>query len=105
MAEIKSKLDVDALRSRSVTTPYPHIKIISELNFCVPAVVSALEDGECPLLGTLNGTTKIIKNISKSALNIHKLIRVTDIAIALSPDDIREIKSIEDYMEVALIWT
>lgn len=103
MEGVKSKLDVDALRSNTISMPYPHIKI-TDLNKCVPVVVSALDEGELPLVGTLNGVTKIVKKISNSALNIQKLIRVTDIEVAISSTDSREINTILDYMEVSLEW-
>lgn len=103
MGEVKSHLDPSALRSRSTTMPYPHIKI-EDLNKCVPLVISALEEGDVPLLGTLKGNTKIVKHISKSALNFSKLLRVTSLSIVLNEAESSEVTSILDYMEVAQKW-
>jgi hypothetical protein len=103
MEEVKSKLNLEELRVRSTSIPYPHIKI-GDLNKCVPLVITALEEGDIPLLGTLKGTTKIVKHISKSALNVSKLLRVTSISIAFSETDSSEVTSILDYMEVAQRW-
>lgn len=103
MGEVKSKIDIDALRSRSTSIPYPHIRI-DDLNKCVPLVVTALEEGDTPLLGTLKGTTKIVKHVSKSALNFSRLLRVTSLSIVFSETESYEITSILDYMEVAQKW-
>lgn len=103
MAEVKSHLDPDALRSRSTSMPYPHIRI-DDLNKCVPLVITALEEGNIPLLGTLKGTTKIVKNISKSALNFSKLLRVTSLSIVFSETESSEVTNILDYMEAAQKW-
>lgn len=104
MDGVKSSLDVDALRSRTVSMPYPHFKI-ADLNKCVPIVVSALEEGDIPLLGTLNGNTKIVKRISNSAININKLLRVTALDFCRKEGDCVRISSILDYMEVSDYWT
>lgn len=104
MGEVKSKLDVQSLRSRSTSMPYPHVRI-EDLNKCVPVVINALEEGDIPLLGTLKGTTKIVKSISKSALNFSMLLRVTSLSIIFTETDESEITSIMDYMEVANKWT
>lgn len=104
MGEVKTYLDVDSLRSRATSIPYPHINIV-DLNKCVPVVVSALEEGDIPLLGTFKGTTKIVKSISNSALNIYKLIRVTEIEVVFNEEDVCPVSSVLDYMEVAQRWT
>lgn len=103
MTEVKKQLDVDALRSRAVTMPYPHISIV-DLNKCVPLVISTLEEGDVPLLGTLNGVTKIVKKISKSSMNINKLIRVTELELAITEDDVNKVTDLLSYMEVAPRW-
>lgn len=104
MEGVKSYVDPEELRSKTVSTPYPHIKI-KDLNRCVPLVVNALEEGDTPLLGTFKGTTKIIKSISNSAINISKLLRVTELDVVFSEDDSCEVSCVLDYMEVALRWT
>lgn len=103
MLEVKNQLDVESLRSRSTTIPYPHIKI-EDLNKWVPVVVSSLEKGDVPLLGTFKGVTKIVSYVSKSAVNFSKLLRVTSLSIALSETESTEITSVLDYMEVAQKW-
>lgn len=103
MEEIRSKLDVDALRSRKTSMPYPHVKL-TELNRCIPVVISSLEKGDVPVLGTLNGVTKIVANMSKSALNINKLIKVSNISLVLSDYEEYLITNIVEYMEVANKW-
>ena len=103
MDGIKNKIDVDALRSRTIDRPYPNFHI-SKLNNTVPIVISSLEEGDVPLLGTLNGTTKILKRISNSAININRLLRVTEVEYHKDANNFRNMKSIEDYMEVALEW-
>ena len=101
--EIKSSIDVDKLRSRSVEMPYPHLTI-TDLNNCVPIVVSALEEGDLPLIGTHKGQTKIIKLISASALNINKLLKVTSLSYSKDKENSCDIKSVIDYMEVCSKW-
>lgn len=101
--EVKSSLDPDALRSRTTKMPYPNIHI-KDLNKCVPIVVNSLEEGSLPLLGTLNGVTKIIKKISESSYNINKLLRVTSLEVNINEGYSRNIETISDYMEVAMEW-
>lgn len=103
MNEIKSTLDVDALRSRKTTTPYPHVKI-TDLNKCVPIVITALEEGDIPVLATLNGVTKVVKSISLSAFNFQKLLRVTSIEYCKSRTEVKRIKTIKDYIDVVSLW-
>lgn len=100
---IKTHIDVDKLRSRSTSIPYPHIRI-DELSNCIPLVVSILNDGDIPLLATLKGTTKIIKRISKSALTISKLLRVSSVTVYLSVKENYRVTDIVEYMEVLARW-
>lgn len=100
---IRSELDADKLRSREVEVSYPHIKI-NDFNKCIPLMISCLDDGNIPVLASLNGVTKIIKNMSNSAINFSKLLRVTDVTLYVSNNDSFVIKSIFDYMEVADKW-
>lgn len=92
-------IDVDRLRDRPISTPFPHL-VINDLNTCIPIVVSALESGNLPLVGTLNGKTKIVKRISESAYNALKLLQVTKLTWVASEADRVPINNIEDYLGV-----
>lgn len=103
MEEIVNHVDLGKIGATEVSTPYPHIKIL-DLNKWSAIVIKSLEEGDVPLVGTLKGVTKIVKRISKSAINIDKLIRVTSIQIAFSKEESVPIESTKDYLEEALKW-
>ncbi len=103
MEGIVNKFDPDIIRNRNTTKPYPNI-IINDLNRCIPIVVSCLIEGDIPLLGTLNGTTKIIKKIDRSALNIEKLLRISSITVYLTEKEYYNVSNVKEYMEVCFKW-
>lgn len=103
MEEIRRTLDPEALKSRATSMPYPHA-FIRDINKCVPIVISALEEGDLPLVGTYKGATKIVKMISRTALNFHKLLRVTEVEMRFSQSDVSPVNDILDYMEVSQRW-
>jgi hypothetical protein len=103
MSEIRKFIDPDNFKSKSVSTPYPHIKIV-ELNIATKLVVDSLDEGDMPLLATYKGETKIIKSISNSAININRLLKVNDLDVVFSKDNIYNIQNILDYMEASKEW-
>lgn len=103
MEEISSKLDIEKIRSRETSMPYPHL-FIEELSSCCAVVIQALDEGNVPLIATYKGTTKIVKKISNSVYNIDKLLRVTTLRCFDSKDSSIQISSVLDYMEVVNRW-
>lgn len=96
---IDSYLNPDNLRNKHVEINPPYF-VINDLNNCVPIVVSSLEDGEIPLVGTHKGVTKVVKYISPSAFNVDWLTRVTTLTYVGKDNTSVNITTPREYLEV-----
>ena len=103
MYEVKSKLNIDEIKNKSISRPYPNL-VIKDLNKCLPVIVSSLKEGDLSLLCTFKGVTKEIKKISNSAININYLLSITDLEFHKSPEEKVDITNITEYLEVAYEW-
>lgn len=103
MSEVVNKIDLGKLTSKSDSLTYPYLEIM-EMSNCIPLVVRALETGEIPLVGSLGETTKIVKKITLKSIEINKLLRVTNLKFHINSDEVRDIKNVNEYMEVLLEW-
>lgn len=104
MNEIKSRIDIDSLVSRPVDVPYPHI-YLGEISRYAATVVKKLPEGNLPILATHKEVTKIVARVSRSAYNVNKLIRVSDVTLKVNEDTSIKIEDIRDYMEALIKWT
>lgn len=101
---MSEKMNVNDFSKRTTEVRYPFLKILTP-NATVPLIVSVLEEGEVPLLLTLNGVSKVIKRISKSAYNIDKMLRTCgSLEYHRGEGDVVLINDIVDYLEV-FTWT
>lgn len=74
---------------------YPRIHL-TELNDTTPLIISTLEEGDTPLLGTHNGVTKIIKKVPLTVRTFDRLLRTHDsVLFSLSPQKSVQITSLE----------
>ena len=61
-----------------IEAPYPNLEL-KKLDDAVTLVISGLEKGDLPVIGTYEGREFKVASISKSALTIAKLVRVTEV--------------------------
>ena len=93
-----SQIDIKELTERKTQESFPNI-LITNPNEAVPVVVRTLEKGDMQLIMEYNGARKVVAKISKSAFNIHKLIRVLNsVEYFIGPGVNITIESIEDYL-------
>lgn len=82
-----------------ISMPYPHVEVLEPTD-PLALVLGSMEEGELPVLCTINGSTRKIKAIRKSAITLLDLSRVTKLIYSISADNKRELKNIDDIMEV-----
>lgn len=81
-----------------VQMPYPNLEI-QEINEAVTLVLSGLDEGDLPVIGTYEGRTYRVASIDKSAINIWKLARVVTVTLHRSADDNTVLRTSTDIVE------
>ena len=93
-----SQIDIKELTERKTQESFPNI-LITNPNEAVPVVVRTLEKGDMQLIMEYNGARKVVAKISRSALNVHKLIRVLNsVEYFIAPGSSITINEISDYL-------
>ena len=101
---IVNKIDVAAVRNRSISEiPYPHIKV-KEINGCIPLMMSCLVKGSVPVVGEWKGVTRVMARTELCASNLNNLLKVTPFELHISEDRVEFIDNIHDFMEVMVNW-
>ena len=91
-------IDIENLVENKIKLNYPCI-LIDNPNRTLPLMVRNLEEGDMQLIVEFNGKTKVVKKMSRSALNVDKLIRTNGtLKYVISKDIIIPINSITDYL-------
>ena len=85
-----------------VSLTYPYI-MVHGAGDSLTVTLRAIAPGPLPVLITYKGTTYNIGSISKSALELAKLLKVFKFSIHLSQTDVREINETRDILEVG-VW-
>ena len=80
---------------------YPYIKL-SECNDTTPLVVSLLEEGDTPLVVTRDGVDYNPKEISLSALNINKLLRVHDNVVFVTKEESYIVTTCTEFLDLVI---
>ena len=81
---------------------YPHIKLLTATD-ALALVVTSLPKGELPLVMTYKGETREVGKISKSALAITKLLKISDIEYVKSADERIKLKTGQDILDLGVI--
>lgn len=93
-----SQIDIKELTERKTQESFPNILILNP-NETVPVVVRTLEKGDMQLIMEYNGARKVVAKISKSAYNVHKLLRVLgSIDYYIGPNAGITISTVADYL-------
>lgn len=93
-------INIDDLVSRKTEETYPNF-LIQHPNDTVPIVVRSLEEGDTQLIVEFNGQRKCVKRISRSAINVKRLLRtVGHLEYVLGQGSSVTIDDIETYLNV-----
>ena len=93
-------MNIQELTTNKVTLNYPNILILKP-NMTLPVTINSLEAGNVQLIMEFKEQRKVIKCISPSAFNIHKLLRtIGHFTYNLNEVVSEEIYSVEDYMRL-----
>lgn len=84
--------------NREVQMPYPNLEV-AEINEAVTLVLSGLDKGDLPVVGTYEGRPYKVASIDKSAINIWKLVRVVSVTLNRSVTDSTVLRTSTDVVE------
>lgn len=87
------------LANDRISRTYPYLEIL-EPSDALAIVLPELDSGELPVLCTLNGSTRRLASIRKSAIVIKDLLAMTALNFYRDENTSVELKTIEDIMEV-----
>lgn len=92
-------IDIESLKSNRTTITYPNI-FVSKPDDNLPVIIDALEPGDMEVIIEYNNRQRVIKRISRSALNVDRLIRAEGvIQYYTDADTCIDLYSILDYLE------
>jgi hypothetical protein len=101
--EPSNRLNVEEFSKRYVDKKYPHI-VLTSINDALPLTISdGLLPGELPLHVRMNGVQKQVREISESAFNIERLLRVVggNILYVKSETEEHVVQRVADYILLA----
>lgn len=81
-----------------VQMPYPNLEV-QAINEAVTLVLSGMDKGDLPVIGTYEGRTYKVASIDKSAINIWKLVRVVPVTLHRSVTDSTVLRTSTDIVE------
>ena len=84
-----------------IGVPYPNLEL-KQLDDAVTLVISGLEKGDLPVIGTYEGKEFKVASISKSALTINKLVRVTEVTYHKSETESTVLRTSFDIVEAEI---
>lgn len=82
-----------------ISMPYPHIELL-EPSDAVALVLESLEKGDLPVICTYDNTVRKIASITRSALDILTLSRVSKLVFHRNPTDAVQLDSGKTIVEV-----
>ena len=85
-----------------IEMPYPNITI-NNLTDALTVVINVLDKGDLPLVVHYQGRVYRVADISRSMLNINKLLKLTDIVINKSEEESVVVRTTEELLEVGVI--
>ncbi len=80
---------------------YPCIEIIN-IDQALPVILSALESGKLPLIGTYKGVMRQLALIDVSALNLSKLLAISPLRYHETSALSKDIADINDIFEIGV---
>lgn len=87
------------LTNERIKMPFPNLTVMNPSNHMV-VVLNVLEEGSLPVLCELNGEIRQVRTIRNSALAIDKLRQVCTLKYVKSREDVTQLNSVEDILEV-----
>ena len=100
--ELVTQLD-DSFSHNKVSRQYPYITLNPVNTAALPLIVTLLEDGEVPILFSVNDSVYEIAKVSRSPINLRKLLEVYEFDVVLSESESRHISNTKELME-AFKW-
>lgn len=98
------KVSPSEIKGRKVSITYPYVEIVA-LHKAILTVMSCLDKGDgsdnVNLVASKDGVSKVVTEMSLDATNINLLLKtVGALKYHKSESEVKEIKSVEDYLEV-----
>jgi hypothetical protein len=98
------KVSPSEIKDRKVNITYPYVEIVA-LHKALLTVMSCLDKGDdsdnVNLVASKDGVSKVVTEMSLDATNINLLLKtVGALKYHKSESEVKEIKSVEDYLEV-----
>jgi hypothetical protein len=98
------KVSPSEIKDRKVNITYPYVEIVA-LHKALLTVMSCLDKGDSSdnvnLVASKDGVSKVVTEMSLDATNINLLLKtVGALKYHKSESEVKEIKSVEDYLEV-----
>lgn len=91
-------INIEELTSRKTEETFPNILVLHP-NDTLPVVIRSLEEGDMQLIVEFKGKRKCVARISRSALNVDKLLRTLgSIEYVLGQGVSTTIKCMEEYL-------
>lgn len=87
------------LTNDRISTPYPHVEIMDPSD-ALALVLLSISEGELPVLCTMNGSTRKVKSVRKSAIVLNQLSKVSKLNYHKEAGNVTELNTIEDIMGV-----
>lgn len=84
-----------------IAKPFPHLEIL-EPSDALAIVLPSIDGGELPVLCTMNGSTRRLVSIRKSAIVIKDLLAVTALRFHKDESTVLDLNTPEDIMEVLI---
>lgn len=104
MTKVISKLNVEDYTSSKTKLTYPNI-VVEKMNLASSIIITSMESGDIPIIGTYKGVTKVIGRTKMSALSLNPLMKVTPLKLSMDESHTYRITRAEDYLEVMKEWT
>jgi len=96
--ETLSSIDENIATPRTKLT-YPYIRIL-DASDTLALIIPALEKGELPIIMTYKGVTRQLGTVTKSALELRKLLPITRLEYVHRPNDATLIQNNVDMLEM-----
>ena len=102
-SELLTELD-NSFSHTKIDVSYPHIVVDTKNTAPLPVVLSLMDKGDIPILYSENGVSYELARVAKSALNLHRLMRVYPFTFVRNPESTIYVDNTTSLME-ALKWT
>ena len=99
--ETISSLDENTATPR-VSLTYPYIRIVDPTD-ALALIIPSLPKGDLPLVMTYKGVTRVVGKITKSAIEINKLTKLSRLEFVKSPNTATPLNCGMDILDLGVI--